>query len=143
MHQSDNVALTFYLFSSPDAVERDRMHFTPKTYYYLASNFSAWRISLARHWFIVLTLRIRNWCPQCLGIVTQLRSLRYSEVIEFFKILVFQPNCVVILSRINTKRNYLELPDLSSLVPTCFCVQSSCAILNLPVFTALAFCVVE
>lgn len=22
--------------------------------------------------------------PQCLGIVTQLRSLRYSEVIEFF-----------------------------------------------------------
>lgn len=41
VHQSDNVALTFYLFSSPDAVERDRMHFTPKTYYYLASNFSA------------------------------------------------------------------------------------------------------
>ena len=32
MHQSDNVALTFYLFSSSDAVERDRMHFTPKTY---------------------------------------------------------------------------------------------------------------
>lgn len=32
VHQSDNVALTFYLFSSPDAVERDRMHFTPKTY---------------------------------------------------------------------------------------------------------------
>lgn len=31
MHQSDNVALTFYLFSSSDAVERDRMHFTPKT----------------------------------------------------------------------------------------------------------------
>nr|DAV59948.1 MAG TPA: hypothetical protein [Caudoviricetes sp.] len=41
---------------------------------------------------------------------------------------VFQPDRVVILSRINTKRNYLELPDLSSLVPTCFCVQSSCAI---------------
>lgn len=32
VHQSDNVALTFYLFSSSDAVERDRMHFTPKTY---------------------------------------------------------------------------------------------------------------
>ena len=29
---------------------------------------------------------IRNWYPQCLGIVTQLRSLRYSEVIEFFKV---------------------------------------------------------
>jgi len=31
VHQSVIVALAFYLFSSSDAVERDRMHFTPKT----------------------------------------------------------------------------------------------------------------
>jgi hypothetical protein len=36
-----------------------------------------------------ILLPIRNWCPQCLGIVTQLRSLRYSEVIEFFKLPVY------------------------------------------------------
>lgn len=51
------------------------------------------------------------------------------EVIEFFRALVFQPNCVVILGRINTKRNYLESQDLSFLVLTCFSIQSSCAIL--------------
>ena len=113
MHQSDNVALTFYLFSSSDAVERDRMHFTPKTYYYLASNFSAWRISLARHWFIVLTLRIRNWCPQCLGIVTQLRSLRYSEVIEFFSKLFIRGRPLLNSSQVGVIK-YLLLFSYSS-----------------------------
>ena len=114
-----------------------KLHFTPKTYIFIAAychNVELLTPSTSFHpyrnydFFCKPYANIRNWCPQCLGIVTQLRSLRYSEVIEFFKILVFQPNCVVILSRINTKWNYLELPDLSSLVPTCFCVQSSCAI---------------
>jgi hypothetical protein len=59
------------------------------------------------------------------------------EVIEFFRMSVFQSDCVVILGRINTKRNYLELQDLSSLVPTCFSFQSSCAILNLPTLTKI------
>nr|DAL21978.1 MAG TPA_asm: hypothetical protein [Caudoviricetes sp.] len=55
---------------------------------------------------------------------------------------VFQPDCVVILSRQTLSVTTLNLPDLSYLVTTCFCVQSPCAILNLPVFTALAFCLV-
>lgn len=59
--------LFFLLRIAANSLASLLMHFTPKTYYYLAGNFSAWRISLARHWFIVLTLRIRNWCPQCLG----------------------------------------------------------------------------
>lgn len=62
------------------------------------------------------------------------------EVIEFFSMSVFQPDCVVILSRQTLSGTTLNLLDLSYLVTTCFSVQSPCAILNLPVFTALAFC---
>nr|DAJ81323.1 MAG TPA: hypothetical protein [Caudoviricetes sp.] len=39
---------------------------------------------------------------------------------------------VVILDRINTKRNYLESTDLSFLVTTRFSIQSSCAISSCP-----------
>lgn len=61
MHQSDNVALTFYLFSSSDAVERDRMHFTPKTY-------------IARSIFALTCVTYKKLVP----------SMSW-EVIEFFK----------------------------------------------------------
>ena len=42
------------------------------------------------------------------------------------------PDCVVILGRINTKRNYLEPTNPSFLVPTRFIVQVSCAIFDVP-----------
>lgn len=99
MHQSDNVALTFYLFSSSDAVERDRMHFTPKTYIFIAAychNVELLTPSTSFHpyrnydFFCKPYANIRNWCPQCLGIVTQLRSLRYSEVIEFLVMILLE-----------------------------------------------------
>lgn len=61
VHQSDNVALTFYLFSSSDAVERDRMHFTPKTY-------------IARSIFALTCVTYKKLVP----------SMSW-EVIEFFK----------------------------------------------------------
>lgn len=76
MHQSDNVALTFYLFSSSDAVERDRMHFTPKTYIFIAAYcYSAELLTLSTsfhpcrnyNFFCKPYANIRNWCPQCLG----------------------------------------------------------------------------
>ena len=61
VHQSVNVALTFYLFSSSDAVERDRMHFTPKTY-------------IARSIFALTCVTYKKLVP----------SMSW-EVIEFFK----------------------------------------------------------
>ena len=65
VHQSVNVALTFYLFSSSDAVERDRMHFTPKTY-------------IARSIFALTCVTYKKLVP----------SMSW-DVIEFFKLSVF------------------------------------------------------
>lgn len=50
---------------------------------------------------------------------------------------VFQPDCVVILSRQTLSGTTLNLLDLSYLVTTCFSVQSPCAILNLPTLTKI------
>lgn len=67
------------------------------------------------------------------------------EVIEFFKCQSsnryprYPPDRVVILSRQTLSGTTLNLLDLSYLVTTCFSVQSSCAILNLPVFPGCRF----
>ena len=122
MHQSDNVALTFYLFSSSDAVERDRMHFTPKTYIFIAAYcYSAELLTLSTsfhpcrnyNFFCKPYANIRNWCPQCLEIVTQLRSLRYSEVIEFFSKLFIRGRPLLNSSQVGVIK-YLLLFSYSS-----------------------------
>ena len=59
-------------------------------------------------------------------------ALYYYFCYCFLKIASLPPSCVVILDRINIKRNYLEPTNPSFLVSTRFRVQVSCAIFDVP-----------
>lgn len=107
MHQSDNVALTFYLFSSSDAVERDRMHFTPKTYIFIAAYcYSAELLTLSTsfhpcrnyNFFCKPYANIRNWCPQCLGMLLSFFNYRTSALFLLCYSLVFLKVYLLFLS---------------------------------------------
>ena len=89
IHQSVNVALTFYLFSSSDAVERDRMHFTPKTQN-LACNCNLLHLSDKDK-------QLRNWCPQCLGML--LSFLKVLIILSFKITQNFRSRLVLRLSK--------------------------------------------
>ena len=86
---------------------------------------------------VVTKLINRNWFPVRF-ILKLLSALLVNRRKDTHLMPVFHPACVVILSRQTLSGTTLNLQDLSYLVTTCFSVQSPCAILNLPIFIALA-----